>query len=263
MKANKNLIAIATAAILMLGAFRFVIAKNGGGTSILHFMARASMTATESDSDATCEVRIKRNQQGNADNQRLEISAAKLEASSSYQIWAYVAGAIEPQYVADVATDSNGVVSVKYSAKGQGKGKGPGQSLPAGLNPVSDILALQIANASTQAVLTVDVTNPSFLQYLIKRSLSNDAVELGAEGWMRIKATHDFVQLRVRAKGLTPSATYFLAVNDIIADSYVSDANGQLDINGFPAGVPAVLDIAGVAILNYSSNSVLSAQLPE
>jgi len=92
--------------------------------------------------------------------------------------------------------------------------------------------------------------------------MSNDHVEDSAAAALRIHASGSFVQFRIDATGLTATQTYFLAINSDIASSATSDAQGDLSISGLPAGAPAILDIHELAILNSSSNSVLSTTLP-
>ena len=135
--------------------------------------------------------------------------------------------------------------------------------LPDALNPINKILSLAVADVNTQSVMSADLTNPDSLQYLVKRGMHNDGVENSAAAGLRIHATKNFVQFGLRASGLTPSASYFLAINN--AQPYTdltTDTSGNASVNALPVGAPDILDITNLAILNSSSNSVLSTTLP-
>src|SRR5262249_30177250 len=125
-----------------------------------------------------------------------------------------------------------------------------------------DILTLAIANSATQTVLSVDLTAPDHLQYLIKRCLDNDAVEASAVASLRIHASESFTQFRLEASGLTSNTTYFLSINDTIETSGMTDSLGGLKFDPLPSGAPAALDIDSLAIQNSSSNNVLNTTLP-
>jgi len=233
-----------------------------GGTGIFHFMVRSTMTSSGFDADAAGAVQAKRNQQGNADNQRLQLQALNLDANATYKLLAQVGTDTNLVEVADLTTDENGVLDLKYVKKNNGNASPGGDPLPDVLNPISNIRALEVSIGGTQAVLSADFTAPQKLQYLIKRTLTNDGVELDAAADLRIKATQSAVQFRVRASGLTPTNMYSLALNGVILADYTSGTDGHLDINALPAGAPDVLDITDLAIVNATTNSVLSTTLP-
>ena len=235
-----------------------------GGTSILHFMVRATMVATNADLNATGSVNAKLNQQGNADNQRLTIAVGHLDSNATYRLLALLGDDTNLTEIVDFDTDASGAALLKYSFVGSshGNGHGPGAPLPDALNPLSDIRNLVVQNTSTQEVLNADLTSPDKLQYLVKRAMTNDGVEPGATASLRIHASQNSVQFRISASGLTATSTYFLAINSDIATNFSSDASGKLRIDGLPGGAPDILDIHELAILNSSSNSVLSTSLP-
>lgn len=228
-----------------------------GGTSILHFMLRVTMTGT-----GTGNVGAKRNQQGGADNQRLEITVANLAAATTYQLLASTTDNTNLLAVGEFTTDSAGSAVLDYVKKNNGKGSPGGDPLPAGLDPISKLRSLEISIGGTQTVLSADITAPDSLQYLIKRPMTNDALDADAAASLRIKSNSNADQLRIRASGLDASSTYFLAINGSIAEPLTSDAGGKLSVNTWPAGSPDVLDVTSLAILNSASNSVLVTTLP-
>lgn len=261
MKLNKILITTAVGIVASLVAYQSAVAKKGG-TSILHFMVRDNMEGTGADSDASGSVNAKRNQQGNADNQRLTIATSNLDSDATYTLLALLGDDLTLTEIGTFNTDAAGAAVLDYVHKGQGKASPHGDPLPNVLDPISQIRSFEIANSNAVTVLTADLTDPDKLQYLIKRMLTNDNVDQDAEASLRIKATADMTQFRVRASNLDPTNTYFLAINDAVSDTGMSDLDGDLEFNGLPGGSPAPLDITGVAIWNATSNSVLSTTLP-
>jgi len=232
------------------------------GTSILHFMEQAAMDGSGVESNAVGSITLKQNEQGHADNQRLAIKAASLQSNTTYDLFASVRSDTNLMEVATFTTDANGKVQLEYVKKNNGHGHGGGTTLPDALNPLSGILSLAVVNSATQTVLSVDLTAPDHLQYLIKRCLSNDAIETNATASLRIHATENFVQLRLEASGLTSNANYFLSINDTIETNAAADSHGSLKFDSLPSGAPAILDIDSLAIQNSTSNNVLSTTLP-
>ena len=228
-----------------------------GGTSILHFMLRATMTGT-----GTGNVEAKRNQQGGADNQRLEITVANLAAGTTYELLASTTDDTNLVAVGEFTTDSAGSAVLDYVKKIHGKASPGGDLLPAGLDPISKLRSLEISVGGTQTVLSADITTPDTLQYLIKRAMTKDGVDTDAAASLRIKSNGSSDQLRIRASGLDSTNTYFLAINGAVADTLASDADGRLDVTAWPAGSPDALDVTSLAIWNSESNSVLSTTLP-
>src|SRR5258706_7766468 len=180
---KRNAIVTATVILSMAGLAisHQAIAKkpgNAGGTSILHWMLNATMTNSGVEPGASGSVVIKQNKQGNANNQRLTISLAGLTAGTTYKLQALVGNALDYVDVADLTTDSNGELLVKYVKKNNGHGKAGGDALPNALDPISSIRSLAIGSSTTNlTVLSTDLTNPDSLQYLVKRNMTNDGQE--------------------------------------------------------------------------------------
>jgi hypothetical protein len=261
---TKALFITVFAVSLSLFTLRQVIAKkvNCHGTSVLHLMERTALVGSDVESNAVGSITLKQNKQGNANNQRLTIAADSLQSDTAYRLFASLRSDTNLTEVATFTTDSQGKVKVKYVKKNNGNGNAGGTALPDALNPISDILSLAVVNSATETVLSADLTAPDHLQYLIKRCLSNDHVEVGAVASLRIHASQDSEQFRLLASGLTSNATYFLSVNDTIVSNAQADAQGALEIDSLPSGAPDVLDIESLALQNSSSNNVLSTTLP-
>jgi hypothetical protein len=233
-----------------------------GGTSILHLMIRAEMSNTGIDADAAGSVNARLNRQGRANNQRLELSLSGLQPGTTYALFALVGDAASAEQVAEFDTDADGAALIRFVRKSRGRASPGGDPLPDELNPISDIRSLQVRDGSGEIILSADFTAPRKLQYLVKRAMTNDGVDADAAASLRMKATENFVQFRIRASGLEPLAGYSLAINGTVMAAFAADSNGELEINGLPGGSPDVLDIHELAILDASSASVLSTTLP-
>jgi hypothetical protein len=211
---------------------------------------------------------LKLNQQGNADNQRLQLSMSGLESNATYELKAELAGDTNLVLIADLTADANGAIEKSYvhvgSSKGKGNGGHPGgDPLPAEFNPLTKLVSLAVVNASTVTVLSADFGDVDKLQYLVKRALHNDGVETGASATLRLKSNgNGSDQFRLSATGLTPGAGYLLTINDAIVANPVASDKGTIAVSDLPAGAPAVIDITNVTLADGSTNSVLSTTLP-
>jgi hypothetical protein len=233
------------------------------GTDILHFFVRRTMTNEGGVTNATGRVEANQNQQGKANNQRLDISMRQLDANGTYQLLALLDGDLNFTPVTEFQADAQGSADLHYrkvgSSNGRGKGLGRGKSaLPAVLDPISNIRELMISVNSTQNVLHADLTAPNQLQYLIKRDLSTNDVD----AVLRIQATSSKTQFRLTASGLNPTNDYLLALNGGVVQTNSTNAKGKLTINSLLANPGDVLDIHAVALWDSASNVVISTTLP-
>lgn len=234
-------------------------AKGGShGTDILHFSVRKTMANDGVESNAVGTVQAHQNEQGNADNQQLNISVGGLTAGATYQLLAN-----GDTNIADgipFTTDTDGKALLEYRSQGSGHGGGLGHGknpLPATFNPVSNLSQLDVFNASTQAVLTADMTTPDQLQYLIKRDLSTNNVDAS----LRIQATTGHTQFKLLASGLNPTNNYLLAVNGSAVQTETTDTRGDLKITSLPVS-GNILDVHSLQLWDASSNVVLTTTLP-
>ena len=221
------------------------------------------MTSQGVEPGAGGTVNAKQNQQGNANNQRLDIVLKGLTTNTTYQLLAILDDDTNLTAVTDFTTDDSGNAALQYRRMGNGNGHGGGlghgkSALPNELNPISNIRELTILNASTQAVLTADLTSPDQLQYLVKRDLSTGNVD----ALLRIKATTTQTQFRLTASGLNPTNDYLLVLNDGIVQTNTSDQSGKLVINSLLQNPTDILDLHSVALWDTSSNVVVSTELP-
>jgi hypothetical protein len=243
------------------------------GSSILHFTVTTEMTNTGVASNAVGSVKLSQNQQGNANNQRLDLAVRALSPDTGYLLLALVGDASNYVEAAQFTTDANGSAKLNYKkvgssqGKNNGNGNGKGKSpLPAALDPLSNVRELAVSDASTNPVvlLTADITAPDKLQYLVKRNLTNDGAETNAVGSIEIKATTQSTKFRLLGAGLSASSEYVLVLNGTISQTNTTDASGNLKITSWLVAPSDVLDVHSLALWNNASNSVsvLSTQLP-
>lgn len=251
-----------TKIMLFVGAVAFSVSlladsKSGSsGTDILHYAVTKAMVNDGVESSAVGTVHAHQNQQGTADNQRLNISLSGLTASTAYELLAY--GDTNLSDGIPFTTDTNGNALLEYRGQGNSHGLGNGKSpLPGILNPVSFVDRLDVFNTSGQAVLTADMTTPDRLQYLIKRDLSTSTV--GAS--LSIEATTGHTLFELKASGLNPTSNYLLVVNDVVVQTNTTDSNGNLDITSL-AYSGGILNARALELWDASDNLVLATFLP-
>jgi hypothetical protein len=232
------------------------------GTDILHLYSTTIMTNEGVVTNACGQVMVAQNEQGKANNQRMDISLRGLETNTTYQLLAVVGSDTNFITVTNLDTDSRGRASLSYvsHANGHGNGLGHGRNpLPDVLNPVSEIHEAGIFDGSTQAVLIADLTAPHRLQYLIQRDLSDTN---GVDAELRIKATARCTQFRLTASGLNPTNDYFLVFNGDIVQTNTTDKKGRLAIVSLMDPPMDILKVQTVALWDDASNVVVSTELP-
>lgn len=263
-----SLAGIGVSGVLLLAGLAWATpaaAPGGKGTSILHYFVRKAMTNTGVAPGATGRVEAKQNQQGNAHNRQLDITLKGLTTNTTYWLLAVVADETNYTAVTDFMTDRKGAAALRYRKIGssQGKALGKGKSpLPDVLDPLYDIRELAILNASTQTVLVADLTAPDSLQYLIKRALDNEGLEPVAAGSLQVKATVNKAEFRLAAINLSPNASYWLALNGGVVGTNASDAKGRWKLTTQLVNPLDVLAVRDVAVLDSTTNRVLSTELP-
>jgi hypothetical protein len=256
MKTNMKLVLVAGVAAL---AVTPLLAKphGGHGTDILHFTIHEAMTNDGVETNATGTVQASQAEQGNANNQKLDVLASGLMPGTDYKLFASTTETNTLTDVADFTTDAKGKAALHFTSLGNGHGGGK-KSLPLPVDSVSQLLELDIFNTNAQAVLTGDIRNPQSLKYLIKRDISNTN---GVSASLQIKSTQSKTQFDLTASGLAASTGYLLVFNGTPAQTNTSDAKGNLKITSAPT--PAnILDLQSVALWDTSSNVVVSTTLP-
>lgn len=232
------------------------------GTDILHLTEAVTMTNNGAEPGASGTVMLRENQQGNANNQTLDLAVSGLAANSEYELMATLASDTSNYVQADqLTTDAGGSVQLHYRALGNGHNQGHGRGkspIPAALNPVSQIKGLALFDTNSQPVLTADLTTPNRLIYLIKRSGSSGSIS----GELQIKATTSKARFQLMASGLEASTDYWLALNGSIVQTNSTDSQGRLKIQSNLDNALDILNLNSVEIWDTSSNVVLSTAIP-
>ncbi|MEO7299579.1 MAG: hypothetical protein ABI042_13500 [Verrucomicrobiota bacterium] len=263
---KKNL--IITALVAASFTLPSVFAGNSGhkgGTDILHFFVRKTMSNAGVVPEAVGRIDGKRALQGNADNQKLDINLQNLATNATYHLSAIIGDGTNFTEILDFGTNEKGSAKLQYRRMGANGSHGLGHgktALPAALNPISNIRELAIFDTNAQLVLSADLTAPDKLQYLVKRSLTNDGVETNAAASLRVKGTTDSTQFRLLASGLQSGASYSLVINGNVDETKVAEADGKLNFTNLLVTSSDILDVRTLALWNSTSNSVLSTQLP-
>ncbi len=244
-----------------------------GGTSILHLAIRDTMINTGVNTNAAGRVDAKQNKQGRSNVQRLDISASNLEPSAPYQLLALLGDDTNSTAVANLTSDADGKIALRYRRVDAGNGKGNGNghakglgkgksALPNVLNPISNIRGLHIQDGANLVVLTADFAAPDKFEYLVKRPLTNDGFDTDAAGTLRVKGNLNQANLRVVASNLQTNADYFLVLNGSINETNTTDSAGRLTVTTALLSPVDILGLRTLSISDTASNSILSTQLP-
>ena len=222
-------------------------APGGKGTDVLHLSVRSAFEGAAGGGEVAASLR----QQGNADIQKAMLEVSGLAAGTSYTLFALLRGAMDPVEVLAFDTDDDGAASLKLMKGG----------LPAALDPLSDVLALEIRTGADEVVLEADLESPDFLQYLVKRALENEGADDDAAGTLFMKAGPSQQRFRLVADGLEAGADYTLLVDGASA-TLTADERGRVETRERPAGAPELLAIESVELRDGADQVVLSAELP-
>jgi hypothetical protein len=227
------------------------------GTSVLHYQTKNVVEAAVPGGTEAGTLRLQQKEQGNSARQTLQLTFTGLETNASYTLAALTGTNVESVVVATIASDSKGRARVSYAAKnGQSS-----NSLPDALNPLTDLHAISMLDATTQTVAFAWINAAEDVHYLVKRNLtSQDETALGS---ISLIGNHNTVNFRLLAGGLAPDATYSLALNSNVLSTATTDAAGRLEITAWPATAPAVLDLRLLELLDGNTNTVLSTSLPK
>ena len=233
-----------------------------GGTDVLHLSLRTEL-APDGGSGGAGQLSAKLRQQGHADVQKLTLEVSGLAQEATHHLFVWQRDALVPIDSTSFETDEDGAATLQL--KHLGHKSVPGKEFPDGLDPLSDVVTLEVRDPGDVVVLEADLSDPDELSYLVKRRLTNEGVEADAEGSLLMKQRGTSARFRVRATGLTPNADYELALLDGLAETLVpvtADAHGRLDVTELPDGAPAPFDLSAVELRNGLDEVVLRTDLP-
>ena len=223
----------------------------------LQFISRTVMTNTGVVPGASGKIDETITSQGTANNQQLKISAAKLDPNTAYLLVAFIGDDSNATSVAEFTTDKEGKFSVSYMKKAQGKLGQHVELLPNVLDPMCNVLEMDIVDSNMVTVLQGVLTNPDKGRYMVKRSMSNTGFLPAATGELTIQASPNSTRFQLRASDLTPNTDYDLAINDNVVQTNTSNKKGDLTLKALPPGSPAVLDIQIVELTDGTGTNVV------
>ena len=235
------------------------------GTAVSHYQTRNILNGSDVEPTAAGSLRLESNVQGKSAKENFRLTMTGLGATNTYQLVAISGEETESVPVGEFTTDTKGRATIQYLKQGNGQGNGHGKNkaLPAAIDPLIDLRAVGVANASTQTVLVAWINTSTSYQYLVKRNLTTSDTNSTAEGSISLKSNATKTEFKLLAGGLSATNEYHLALNaSNIVQTVSSDNNGRLTITGWPASAPAVLDLRSLSLLDGSSNVVLTTSLP-
>jgi hypothetical protein len=213
---------------------------------------RAAMTNNGVDPDARGTVSGSLSRRGATDNQRLAITASKLDTDTTYHVVAFLGDSGSATDVADFLTNRRGGSSTTYV-----KSTRPVQHpLPAAVDPISNLRELDVVN-NGDTVLQADLIDPKSFSYSVRRAMDNTGFMAGAGGVLLLRGSPRVTRVSVTATGLTPLTSYQLMVNGVGVMSKTSDRRGKLTVAGPRTGLPLVLDISTVALADGTGANII------
>ena len=130
---------------LFLGvSVMFLHHEASAGPRMLNVIFRLDMVNSGVDQDASGAFSGMLMRNGITSNQQLKLSVAHLDASTDYQLFAFIGDDANPRIVAVFTTDANGAFAVTYVQRCPGNSSRGGQPLPNVLDPISYIHQLDI-----------------------------------------------------------------------------------------------------------------------
>jgi hypothetical protein len=230
------------------------------GTSVLHYMTRNSLVATDAASNVVGSLRLEFKEQGHSQKQSLRLLAHGFEADSAYGLIAVVGDDTNAVPVTTLESDSAGRLRFSYMSTGQGHGgRNP---VPDALTPLTDLHFIGLENASTQTVAYAWIADADTFNYLLKRNLTPEDTNGTAAGSVSLIANQNRVHFRLLAGGLSATNDYHMALNSNIVSTVTANDRGRLEITSWPSNAPPILDLRSLSLLDGSSNVVLSTTLP-
>lgn len=229
-----------------------------GGTDILHLSLRTGWHEA-ADPGAGGELDMKLRQQGHADVQKLAVEVEGLAPETTYSLWIFLRDVVDPLEAPSFTTDADG--DAKLKLKHLGHSSGSGHQFPPGLDPLSELVRMEVRDEADAVVLAVDLEDADRVGILVKRKLADAGAEPGAAGVLFLKQRDDTASFRLSAAGLTAGADYTLVIDGAAYGPYPADADGELRIDALPMGAPLPYAMQTIELRNAGDEVVLETEL--
>jgi hypothetical protein len=224
-----------------------------GGKDSLHFAIRESMTDAGVEPGSAGTASATGTIQGNANNQRLDVTASGLTPDTDYDVVVNINGAGNTD-LGTFTTDKRGRLAAHLSNRARGKTV----QLPDEFD-ISQILELDVVNVGlSQTVLSVDTVAPGSLKYLARRNLNNGGT---ANGTLQVSSTKGRTKFLLSATGLDAGTDYTVVFNGAVVDTVTTDSHGRLKLTD-EALPENILDLQTVEIRDGSDTAVLATATP-
>jgi Ice-binding-like len=230
-------------------------------SSALQFNSQTVMLNSGVDADATGKINVSMNGSAKGNNEQFNLSAAKLDPNTDYQLVAFIGSATNGTNIAVLRTGKKGALNITYVEKAQANSHSVKNILPTVLDPLCNVRELDIVNGSSQIVLSAVLTSPDKGKYVARRVMSNTGFLPAAMATLLLQAGSGSgsgsFHFNLQASGLTPNTDYHLTFNGNIFPTSTSDSKGKLSITAAPSGAPDVLDIQTVALADGTGVNII------
>lgn len=223
------------------------------GPNRIHYKVDEVMTASGVDSDATGRVQAFAKKQGNANVQRLRVTAQNLDPQTSYTLVAQVGESEDFVVVTTFTTSASGSGKVIYFQRANK------DVLPEVIDPLTDVRTLAIVNANSEIVLSIDLHASPSMQFELASVFNNTGSDPDAIGCVAIACQYGSVQFRLFAAG--KSSEYSFCVNDAEVATYSAEWGGRISVGALPNGAPSPLLFKKLDLRNVSKEVILESDV--
>jgi len=229
---------------------------------LLHFSIQKRMANEGALADANGKVDLHSDVHDKDNHQDVHLHLGGLDATATYQLAAQVDDDTNLTQVLTFTSDREGKADIHLREKGpkhpHDKDGHVDAQLPSELQPASLISQLIVTDTNGTAILTADLTAPDKFEYFAKLDLSSGDIRSKLE----IKADGHKGHLKLDAKGLEAGSQYSLTLNGNVAGSDAADEHGNVHFKAELQNPADILALSSVAVLDASSNTVLSTTVP-
>jgi len=263
----KNIRTQALTILLVLFGGTTLINAGQGTPNKVRYKVDEALVSSGVDADATGRVQAFVKQQGNSDHQRLRVTVNDLDPKTPYTLLALVGTNEEWIAVTEFTTSSGGKGKVTYfqnraltddGHNGDGAGVNK-HALPEGINPLTDVRALAIADSNGVTVLSVNLHESLAMEFELSSIFNNTGSDPDAIGCVAVACQNGSVQFRLFAAG--SSSEYTFCVNDAPVATYDADWAGRISIGAFPSGAPSPLMFKTLDVRNGGNTVVLKGDI--
>ena len=263
MKSKTPLLAAIIVALAVTGIARAGTATNSGPNKF-HYVAQTGLTNKHAATNGVGSLRLDYYDQGGKSLvQKFDLTVSNLSSLQLYSLFAALGDDPAQVEVSTFTSDKRGKVRLSFLDVLNANGTpGPtNKPMPALLNPLLAVHWIGIIRDQTQTVAYAWLDTASLFQYQAKRNLTRVDPFATAAGSIDLRGNGAGANLKLKADGLMPLSQYYLALNSNIVNTAMSDAQGRLQMIGWPIGVTVGPSLRLLELLDNTSNAVLTTTL--